>query len=78
MRIGKRCYVGNLAWGTSWQDLKDKFREVGNVVYSNVMKDESGERGNPYSEAVSRQLRSTVLQMPGSRVTESLAGCRAV
>lgn len=22
MRIGKRCFVGNLAWRTSWQDLK--------------------------------------------------------
>ena len=34
---GKRCYVGNLAWKTSWQDLKDLFRSVGTVVYSNVM-----------------------------------------
>lgn len=42
MRIGKRCYVGNLAWKTSWQDLKDKFRECGNVVYANVMRDDTG------------------------------------
>lgn len=42
MRVGKRVFVGNLAWRTSWQDLKDKFREAGNVVYSNVMKDEEG------------------------------------
>ena len=45
MRIGKRCYVGNLAWKTSWQDLKDKFRDVGNVVYANVMRDDGGMRG---------------------------------
>ena len=44
MRIGKRCYVGNLAWKTSWQDLKDKFRDVGNVVYANVMRDDGGNR----------------------------------
>lgn len=44
MRIGKRCYVGNLAWKTSWQDLKDKFRDVGNVVYANVMRDDGGKR----------------------------------
>jgi RNA recognition motif-containing protein len=37
MFAGKRCYVGNLAWKTSWQDLKDLFRSVGTVVYSNVM-----------------------------------------
>jgi RNA recognition motif-containing protein len=42
VRIGKRCYVGNLAWRTSWQDLKDKFRECGNVVYANVMNDDTG------------------------------------
>lgn len=36
--VGKRCFVGNLAWKTSWQDLKDKFRECGNVVYANVMR----------------------------------------
>jgi RNA recognition motif-containing protein len=43
VRIGRRTYVGNLAWKTSWQDLKDKFRECGNVVYANVMKDDAGE-----------------------------------
>jgi len=41
MRIGKRCFVGNLAWKTSWQDLKDIFRECGTVVYTNVMRDEN-------------------------------------
>ena len=46
MRIGKRCYVGNLAWKTSWQDLKDKFRDVGNVVYANVMRDDGGMHGS--------------------------------
>eukprot|EP00798_Chlamydomonas_sp_ICE-L_P004641 gene4641-14840_t len=38
--IGKRCFVGNLAWKTSWQDLKDRFRECGTVVYTNVMRDD--------------------------------------
>lgn len=42
VRVGKRCFVGNLAWRTSWQDLKDKFRECGSVVYANVMRDEDG------------------------------------
>jgi len=41
--IGRRCYVGNLAWRTSWQDLKDAFRECGTVVYANVMCDSTGE-----------------------------------
>ncbi|CAK0784272.1 hypothetical protein CVIRNUC_007476 [Coccomyxa viridis] len=42
MRIGKRCFISNLSFKTSWQDLKDKFREVGNVVYANVTRDENG------------------------------------
>lgn len=46
VRIGKRCYVGNLAWKTSWQDLKDKFRECGSVVYTNVMRDDDGEQAS--------------------------------
>ena len=43
MRVGRRCFVSNLAWRTSWQDLKDKFRDCGNVVYANVIRDEAGE-----------------------------------
>ena len=39
----KRCFISNLSFKTSWQDLKDKFREVGNVVYANVTRDENGE-----------------------------------
>lgn len=42
LAVGKRCFVSNLAWKTSWQDLKDKFREVGNVVYANVHQTEDG------------------------------------
>ena len=42
MRVGRRVYVSNLAWRTSWQDLKDHFRTAGEVVYSNVIKDADG------------------------------------
>lgn len=40
--VGKRVYVGNLSWSASWQDLKDHFRQVGNVVYSNIMEENGG------------------------------------
>jgi len=39
--VGRRCYVGNLSFRTTWQDLKDHFRQVGNVVYTKVLTDES-------------------------------------
>lgn len=41
-KIGRRCFVGNLAWSTSWQDLKDHFRDAGTVVYCNVTREPSG------------------------------------
>ena len=43
MRVGRRSFISNLAWRTSWQDLKDAFRDCGTVVYSNVIRDEGGE-----------------------------------
>jgi len=42
---GRRLYVGNLNYRTSWQDLKDHFKTVGNVVYANVLKDYRGSKG---------------------------------
>jgi len=39
--VGKRCYVGNLAFKTSWQELKDHFRQAGNVVHAKVLEDEA-------------------------------------
>jgi len=37
--VAKRIYVGNLSWHTSWQSLKDHFRQIGNVVYADVIRD---------------------------------------
>jgi len=36
---GRRVYVGNLAWGVSWQDLKDHFRGAGEVAHADVLFD---------------------------------------
>ena len=43
LRAGKRIYCSNLSFKSSWQDLKDLFRDVGTVVYANVMRDDTGE-----------------------------------
>ena len=37
-----RVYVGNLAWQTSWQDLKDHMRSAGTVVRADVFLDDNG------------------------------------
>jgi len=40
--VSNRVYVGNLAWETSWQSLKDHFKQVGDVVYADVFINEEG------------------------------------
>eukprot|EP00629_Pelagomonadales_sp_RCC1024_P017454 CAMPEP_0119261084 /NCGR_PEP_ID=MMETSP1329-20130426/1247_1 /TAXON_ID=114041 /ORGANISM="Genus nov. species nov., Strain RCC1024" /LENGTH=341 /DNA_ID=CAMNT_0007260581 /DNA_START=36 /DNA_END=1061 /DNA_ORIENTATION=- len=42
VRVGRRCYVGNLAYRTSWQDLKDHFCQCGNVVHAKIMEERPG------------------------------------
>merc|ERR1740129_1238814 len=39
---GCRVYVGNLPWETSWQDLKDLMRDVGEVLYADIYMDDRG------------------------------------
>ncbi len=40
--LTNRLYVGSLDYSVSWQDLKDHFKQAGNVVYANVMLDDNG------------------------------------
>lgn len=39
---GCRVYVGNLPWETSWQDLKDLMRDVGDVLYADIYSNDQG------------------------------------
>ncbi len=32
-------FVGNIAWGLSWQDLKEVFSEYGEVTYAKIIQD---------------------------------------
>lgn len=38
-------YVGNLSWSVTWQDLKDHFKQVGNVLHADVMMDGDRSKG---------------------------------
>ena len=40
-RGGRRCFVGNLSYKTSWRGLKDHCKQAGTVVYSDVKKEPS-------------------------------------
>ena len=39
---GRRIYVGNLSWQTTWQDLKDHFKQAGEVLYADVLTSSDG------------------------------------
>jgi len=39
---GKSVFVGNLAWSVAWQDLKDVFKKVGEVVRADVWTKKDG------------------------------------
>lgn len=38
----RRVYVGNLSYEVSWQDLKDHFRPVGQIVHADIFRDQGG------------------------------------
>merc|ERR1719384_1653297 len=42
---GSSVYVGNLAYETSWQDLKDHMRQAGNVDQANILQDGGRSKG---------------------------------
>merc|ERR1712021_24363 len=39
---GTQLYVGNLSYDTTWRDLKDHFKQVGEVVRADVKSSDSG------------------------------------
>jgi hypothetical protein len=39
-----RLYVHNLSWRVSWQDLKDHFRQAGDVIHAKIMTEGPGGR----------------------------------
>uniref|UniRef100_A0A7S4IV91 RRM domain-containing protein n=1 Tax=Odontella aurita TaxID=265563 RepID=A0A7S4IV91_9STRA len=67
---GTSVYVGNLAYETSWQDLKDHMRKAGNVDQANILQGEDGrskgcgivryQRPQEASRAI-RELQNTML-----------------
>lgn len=43
-KLGSQLFVGNLSFDTSWQDLKDHFREIGKVEHVEVMEHPDGRK----------------------------------
>lgn len=40
----KRLFVGNLSFSTRWYELKDHFKQAGNVTYANIIRDKRSKR----------------------------------
>jgi RNA recognition motif-containing protein len=67
--MGRRLYVGNLAWTVTDQDLQDAFSEVGTVESSQVIIDRATNRsrGFGFVEMASEQDADTAIQKLNGR-----------
>ena len=46
---GRLLYVGNIPWRSSWQDIKDYFREVGSVIRVDIPMDKATRRSRGFA-----------------------------
>lgn len=46
---GRLLYVGNIPWRSSWQDIKDHFREVGSVIRVDIPVDKVTRRSRGFA-----------------------------
>jgi RNA recognition motif-containing protein len=46
---GRLLYVGNIPWRSSWQDIKDHFREVGPVIRVDIPTDKETRRSRGFA-----------------------------
>lgn len=46
---GRLLYVGNIPWRSSWQDIKDHFKEVGAVIRVDIPVDRETRRSRGFA-----------------------------
>ena len=81
--MGRRLYVGNLAWGVTDQDLQELFAEAGKVETSQVIIDRATNRSRGFgfvemgtdeaAEAAIKKLNGRDLKGRAIRVNEAQA-----
>lgn len=81
--MGRRLYVGNLAWAVSDQDLRDLFSEAGKVESSQVIVDRETNRSRGFgfvemgtdeaADAAVKKLNGRDLKGRAIRVNEAQA-----
>ena len=81
--MGRRLYVGNLAWGVSDQDLQEVFAEAGKVESSQVIIDRATNRSRGFgfvematdeaADAAIKKLNGRDLKGRAIRVNEAQA-----
>ena len=81
--MGRRLYVGNLAWAVSDQDLRDLFSEAGTVESSQVIMDRETNRSRGFgfvemgtdeaADAAIKKLNGRDLKGRAIRVNEAQA-----
>jgi RNA recognition motif-containing protein len=67
--MGRRLYVGNLAWGVTDQDLQDVFAEAGKVESAQVIIDRATNRsrGFGFVEMASDEAAETAIKKLNGR-----------
>lgn len=81
--MGRRLYVGNLAWGVTDQDLQDLFAEAGEVTSAQVIIDRATNRSRGFgfvematddgAEGAIKKLNGRDLKGRAIRVNEAQA-----
>jgi cold-inducible RNA-binding protein len=81
--MGRRLYVGNLAWGVTDQDLQDLFAEAGEVTSAQVIIDRATNRSRGFgfvematddgAEGAIKELNGRDLKGRAIRVNEAQA-----
>ena len=68
--VGRRLYVGNLAWGVAWQQLKDHFKSFDmKPLHADVALEQSTGRSRGYGFvefASSREAEEAILRLNNS------------
>lgn len=59
----RRVYVNNLSYKTTWQMLKDHFKQIGNVVHAQILQVRVSAAKWPCSRFHSRKSAHTALDL---------------
>ena len=67
---GRLLYVGNIPWRSSWQDIKDHFREVGSVIRVDIPVDKATRRSRGFATVLFEKSEDALVAIEKLNNTE--------